>query len=130
MIVEDNDINRDILKQQLRLLKIDADTASDGEEALATWMTSPFTAMLVDCQMPRMDGYELTRRIRLIEGQERRPRTLIIAITANAGVEDERRCVAAGMDDFLPKPLTRKALEAILLKWQVTIESTVPSQTE
>ena len=130
MIVEDNDINRDILKQQLRLLKIDADTASDGEEALATWMTSPFTAMLVDCQMPRMDGYELTRRIRLIEGQERRPRTLIIAITANAGVEDERRCVAAGMDDFLPKPLTRKALEAMLLKWQVTIESTVPSQTE
>ena len=86
--------------------------------------------MLVDCQMPKMDGYELTRRIRLIEGQEQRPRTLIIAITANAGVEDERRCVAAGMDDFLPKPLTRKALEAILLKWQVTIESTVPSQTE
>jgi len=130
MIVEDNDINRDILKQQLRLLNIDADTAGDGEEALASWKTLPFTAMLVDCQMPRMDGYELTRRIRSIEGQEQRPRTLIIAITANAGIEDERRCLDAGMDDFLPKPLTRKALEAMLLKWQVPIESIVPSQAE
>jgi len=86
--------------------------------------------VLVDCQMPKMDGYELTRRIRLIEGQEQRPRTLIIAITANAGIEDERRCLDAGMDDFLPKPLTRKTLETMLLKWQVTIESTVPSQAE
>ena len=64
MIVEDNDINRDIIKQQLHLLEIEVDTASDGEEALARWLISAPAVVLVDCQLPKMDGYELTRRTR------------------------------------------------------------------
>jgi signal transduction histidine kinase/FixJ family two-component response regulator len=130
MIVEDNDINRDIIQQQLHLLEIEVDTANDGEEALARWLISAPAVMLVDCQMPKMDGYELTRRIRAIEAKDHRTRTLIIAITANAGLEDERRCLEAGMDDFVPKPLTRQKLAAMLAKQKVTTDSTTSHATE
>lgn len=118
MVAEDNDINRDIIEQQLLSLGIAATTARDGLDALEQWRSNPPTIMLVDCQMPRMDGYELARKIRLAEIGTN-SHTLVIAITANASVEDERDCLAAGMDDFLSKPLTRQKLETALRKWNI-----------
>lgn len=118
MVAEDNDINRDIIEQQLLLLGIAPMIAHDGLDALEQWRNNPPAIMLVDCQMPRMDGYELTRQIRAAEtGSE--THTVVIAITANASITDERECLAAGMDDFLSKPLTRHKLEAMLRKWNV-----------
>lgn len=118
MVAEDNDINRDIIEQQLLLLGIAPMTACDGLDALEQWHKNPPAIMLVDCQMPRMDGYELTRQIRAAE-LGTNIHTLVIAITANANVSDERECLAAGMDDFLSKPLTRQKLHAMLRKWNV-----------
>jgi len=118
MIAEDNDINRDIIEQQLLLLGISPSTACDGLDALEQWQQSRPTIMLIDCQMPRMDGYELTRQIRAAEAGTD-AHTLLIAITANASVADERDCLAAGMDDFLSKPLTRQKLDTMLRKWDV-----------
>lgn len=118
LVAEDNDINRDIIVQQLSTLGVGARTAVDGMDALEQWRHDPPEIMLVDCQMPRMDGYELIRRIREAEhgtGQH----TIAIAITANASTEDERQCLTAGMDDFLSKPLTRQKLDDMLRKWRV-----------
>jgi len=116
LVAEDNDINRDIIVQLLSTLDVSAETAIDGIDALEQWHRSPPDIMLVDCQMPRMDGYELVRQIRQAESGSGR-HTVVIAITANASLEDERLCLAAGMDDFLSKPLTRQKLNDILRKW-------------
>ena len=129
MVVEDNDINRDIIEQQLILLGLSPSTACDGFDALEQWRQNPPAFMLVDCQMPRMDGYELTRQIRAAEiGTGRR--TVVIAITANASTADENDCLAAGMDDFLSKPLTRQKLDTMLRKWNVIgTESSLDNRT-
>jgi len=118
ILAEDNDINRDIIAQQLLLLGISPRTACDGLDALEQWRQNRPTIMLIDCQMPKMDGYELTRQIRSAETGED-IHTLLIAITANASVTDERDCLAAGMDDFLSKPLTRQKLDTMLRKWKI-----------
>jgi signal transduction histidine kinase/ABC-type amino acid transport substrate-binding protein/ActR/RegA family two-component response regulator len=129
MVVEDNEINRDIIEQQLILLGLSPSTAYDGVDALKQWRENPPALMLVDCQMPRMDGYELTRQIRAAEigtGS----RTVVIAITANASTADENDCLAAGMDDFLSKPLTRHKLDTMLRKWHlIGTESPLDNRT-
>ncbi len=118
LVAEDNGINRDIIVQQLSTLGVCAHTAVDGVDALEQWHRNAPEFMLVDCQMPRMDGYELIRHIRQAEHGTAR-HTIAIAITANASIEDERQCLAAGMDDFLSKPLTRQKLGDMLRKWHV-----------
>jgi CheY-like chemotaxis protein len=122
LVVEDNDINREIIKQQLHCLGIEADAVDSGDKALAHFLRSQPRAMLVDCQMPGMDGFELTRRLRALEEKHGGQRTLIVAITANATVEDKQRCLDAGMDDFLPKPLTRQNIQALLIEWKIITE--------
>jgi len=88
------------------------DVVPDGEEALKAWQSGRYDLILMDCQMPRMDGYEVTREIRRQEGSGRH--IPIIALTAHAMKGADLECKAAGMDDYLSKPLQRDVLEACL----------------
>jgi PAS domain S-box-containing protein len=115
LVVEDNPVNQLVALGILETLGYAADTVDDGEEAVEAWRDGDYAAVLMDVQMPRMDGYAATRAIRSLEPEgERVP---VLAMTA-AAVEGEReKCLAAGMDDFLTKPVNPEALGAMLQRW-------------
>ncbi|WP_241685815.1 hybrid sensor histidine kinase/response regulator [Luteimonas sp. YGD11-2] len=118
LLVEDNPVNLMVGQRLLSMLGITCDTAGNGEAALMRMGTSRYDVVLMDCQMPVMDGYEATRRWRGMEAAEGVNRHLpIIAMTANAMAGDRQRCLDAGMDDYLPKPVTRSELERCLYHW-------------
>jgi signal transduction histidine kinase/DNA-binding NarL/FixJ family response regulator len=117
LVVDDHRINREVLVQQLELLALDADTAADGVEALTAWAPSRYAAVLADLHMPGMDGYELTRRIRAAEAEPGVRPTPIVAVTANAMRGEADRCLAAGMDGFITKPVAIEALARSLARW-------------
>ena len=113
LVVEDNPINQLVAVGLLRALGYATTTADDGEVAVAEMRSGGYDAVLMDVQMPRMDGYAATRAIRA----EQSVHIPVIAMTA-AAVEGEReRCLAAGMDDFLTKPVDPSALTAVLDRW-------------
>jgi two-component system, sensor histidine kinase len=115
LIVEDNEINAVILTRMLSLLGYRSDTVRSGADALDAVTREPYATILMDCQMPVMDGFTTTRNLRAqSEGDQRIP---IVAITATATTEDQERCLAAGMDDYLPKPFTMQRLAAVLDCW-------------
>ncbi|MBE1295169.1 MAG: response regulator [Rhodobacteraceae bacterium] len=114
LVAEDNEINQAVFDSQLELLGHSSVIVRDGKECLEAWETGNFDLVLTDCQMPVMDGFELTRRLRQAEASEGRPRTPVIAVTANALEGEADRCLAAGMDDYLSKPVTIASLEKIL----------------
>ena len=118
LLVEDNAINQEIALAMLEDSGYDATPADNGRRALALWERYPFDVILMDCQMPEMDGFEATRRVRRMEAQQGRDRTPIIALTANAILGDRELCLEAGMDDYLAKPYTRAALLAVLARWR------------
>ena len=93
------------------------EVAGDGHEAVALTAQAAFAAVLMDCHMPRLDGYAATREIRAREAPPPGPRLPIIAMTANAGPGARERCLAAGMDDYVAKPVTADALDAVLRRW-------------
>jgi CheY-like chemotaxis protein/HPt (histidine-containing phosphotransfer) domain-containing protein len=115
LIVEDNPINREIARLQLRDVGVNPTVVSSGLEALRAMEDTGFDLVLMDCQMPDMDGYEAAREIRKREASGRR--TPIVAMTANAGEGDRALCLQAGMDDFLTKPVRIADLVATLSKW-------------
>ncbi|MCX7674038.1 MAG: ATP-binding protein [Thiobacillaceae bacterium] len=116
LLAEDNAVNRQVAEALLCRLGHTVVTAEDGEQAVQAWQSGQFDLVLMDCMMPRMDGYAATRAIRALEAQ-RGGHTPILALTANV-LEDEReRCRDAGMDDHLAKPITRAALEQALARW-------------
>lgn len=115
LVVEDNPANRYVAEALLGGLGCKATLVADGHEALELLRRQEFDLILMDCQMPGMDGYETTRQARRIL----RRRIPIIAMTANAMSDDRDRCIEAGMDDFLPKPFGRVALNSVLCKWLV-----------
>jgi PAS domain S-box-containing protein len=119
LVVDDHPVNQEVLVRQLDLLGVAADTAADGEEALEAWSTNSYGAVLADIHMPRMDGYEMTRRLREIEAQRGgdHRRTPVVAVTANAMKGEEERCLAAGMDAYLVKPVNIDLLRATLVRW-------------
>lgn len=117
LAVDDHPINRDLLARQIRLLGLRAETAENGEAALALWREGRFSMVITDCHMPEMDGYALAREIRRMEAEESRPRTPLIAWTANALAEESARCRSAGMDELLVKPAGMAQLRDILAKW-------------
>lgn len=116
LLVEDNPMNQKVAIHQLQLLGYDVDVAADGQEALAMLDRDDYVAVLMDCQMPGMDGFEATRRIRARE-QASGKHIPIIAMTANAMTGDRERCLEAGMDDYLSKPILRNRLEDTLSKY-------------
>jgi signal transduction histidine kinase/CheY-like chemotaxis protein len=118
LLVEDNPVNLMVGQRLLSVLGITCDTASNGEAALMRMSASRYDIVLMDCQMPVMDGYTATQRWR--EGEEAAGdgrRLPIIAMTANAMAGDRQKCLDAGMDDYLPKPVTRSELERCLARW-------------
>jgi signal transduction histidine kinase/FixJ family two-component response regulator/HPt (histidine-containing phosphotransfer) domain-containing protein len=117
LVVDDHPINREVLVRQLGLLGLAADTAEDGNEALKAWVPGRYAAVLADLHMPGMDGFELTRQVRAREAQNAGARTPIVAVTANAMRGEEERCLAAGMDAYLAKPVAIDRLRATLERW-------------
>jgi signal transduction histidine kinase/DNA-binding NarL/FixJ family response regulator len=117
LVVDDHPVNREVLMLQLKLLGVAADSAADGVEALAAWAPGRYAAVLADIHMPRMDGHELARRLRATEAERDAARTPIVAVTANATKGEEERCLAAGMDAYLVKPVSIERLRATLERW-------------
>lgn len=103
LVVEDNDINQKIVVKMLQKRGLSCDIASSGKEAVRSVQNKEYDIVFMDCQMPEMDGYEATRQIRSWEGPDRH--TIIIAMTANAMEGDREKCLEAGMDNYLSKPI-------------------------
>ena len=118
LLVEDNRVNQEVARRLLSNLGVDAVLAQDGEQAIAAIRSRPFDLVLMDCQMPVMDGYEATRAVRKQEAAEGSGQRLpIVAMTANALPGDREKCLEAGMDDYLTKPIKTAALVASLGRW-------------
>ncbi len=117
LVVEDNRVNLEVAMGILELLGYPADAVTDGPSALRALRETPYTLVLTDCQMPEMDGYELTRLIRDPQSGALNPQIPIIAVTAHSLSADREKCLAAGMDDYLSKPVRPEQLENALTHW-------------
>lgn len=111
LVVDDDPVNRLVATAQIQQLGYSADAVDSGEAALAALAREPYDAVLLDCEMPGLDGYETCRRLRRLE--ERR-QVRVIALTAHNAAEDRERCLAAGMDGYLHKPVRSEELAAVL----------------
>ena len=116
LLAEDNRFNQKVACSMLHKLGLEVEIVANGRDAVAEWARSGYDVILMDCQMPDMDGFAATR---LIRAQERGNGYIIpiIALTANALQDDRQRCLEAGMNDYLAKPFNRKDLVATLLRW-------------
>ncbi|MBE2295858.1 MAG: PAS domain S-box protein [Phycisphaerales bacterium] len=114
LVAEDNAINREVAVALLEMVGLAADTAVDGRDAVTKASATPYTLILMDMQMPGLDGLKAAAEIRQIPGRETIP---ILAMTANVFAEDRARCLDAGMNDFVAKPVDPSALFTTLLKW-------------
>jgi two-component system sensor histidine kinase EvgS len=117
LVVDDNPLNQRVLCSQLDVVGYASEAASTGVEGLERWRSGRFALVLCDCHMPVMDGYELARRIRHAEAEAGLKRTPIVACTANAMRGEDAVCRAAGMDDYLCKPIELADLDAMLARW-------------
>ena len=123
LVAEDNLTNQDVIQRQLNLLGYAAEFKDNGLEALEAWKGKHYALLLTDCNMPEMDGWELTKQIR--ESESETEHIPIIAITANALQGDAERCLEVGMDDYLSKPIDMQKLETMMSKWMPVSEITL-----
>lgn len=125
-MVDDHQVNRQVLHQQLKFLGHDVHEAEDGQRAFERWSEQPFDVVITDCHMPVMNGVELTRAIRRSEQEQGLEHTVIIGLTADAQPEEIEQCINAGMNDCLIKPIGLDELDARLLAlhqdWEVESE--------
>ena len=120
LLVEDTKINQKVVLNQLQILEYQADVVNNGQEALEKLTAiHDYGIVLMDCQMPVLDGYEATRLLRQEEREE--SQTVVVGLTANAMEGDREKCLAAGMDDYLSKPVSLEQLSAILEKWSSSV---------
>jgi two-component system, sensor histidine kinase and response regulator len=119
LVAEDNPTNQDVAVAILRKLGYEADVAANGEEAIRALQQAHYDAVMMDCEMPEVDGYEATRRIRERRTGTRNPSIPIIAITADAMAGDRDKCLQAGMSDYLAKPVEPRQLAGLLEKWLI-----------
>ena len=128
LLVEDNEVNAFIASMTLESLGVSCMQARNGEVAVALFKDHAFDLILMDCEMPVMDGYQAARMIRALEDEDTaRPRTPIVALTAHALTGDREHCLSEGMDDYLTKPFDRDALAATLGRWlPVELEAADP----
>jgi CheY-like chemotaxis protein/HPt (histidine-containing phosphotransfer) domain-containing protein len=117
LVVEDHPLNQEVMRDLLGSLGYTFDLAGNGAEALRALERKEYSLILMDCQMPELDGYEATRRLRRIEREQGQPRTPIVAVTAHALADEREKVLQAGMDDFLTKPVQLAALSQVLEKW-------------
>jgi CheY-like chemotaxis protein len=115
LLVDDVVLNTNITSHQLKKLGYEAHVARDGREAVDACGRHDYDLVLMDCQMPEMDGYEATEEIRRREGPVRRTR--IVAMTASAQEGDREKCLAAGMDDHVSKPVSAAMLATVVARW-------------
>jgi signal transduction histidine kinase/CheY-like chemotaxis protein len=131
LLVEDNEINQEVMLAILEGLGIKVDVANNGLEAIAMLTQSAkFNLILMDCQMPNMDGYDATRHIRLGDAGEIFSKIPIFALTANIMNNERQRCIAAGMNEYLTKPIDINALKLMLAKYQPTLTSAIKNKAE
>jgi PAS domain S-box-containing protein len=116
LVAEDNPVNVKLAEKLLKSLGCSPDFAGNGEEAVRKVESGSYDVVLMDCQMPEMDGYEATRRIRKLSGDAKD--VSIVAMTANAMESDRKECLDAGMDDYIAKPMRKSELVAKLKKWR------------
>ncbi len=130
LLAEDNAVNQAVAVGMLETLGITVSVARNGVEAVEYAKQSEFDAILMDCQMPDLDGFAATAVIRDHEARTQRPPAPIIAVTANALKGDREKCLAAGMDDYLSKPFTIEQLHAVLAPHLRSAENTIPARIE
>jgi CheY-like chemotaxis protein len=115
MVADDNHINQKVITSLLNKMGHRADVVGSGKEALEAFKLVPYDMLLMDVQMPEIDGFEVCRQIRELEAKKGR-HTPIIAVTAHARKEDREKCLAAGMDDYVPKPIKPRDLKAAIAR--------------
>ena len=125
LIVDDNEDNLRIGQKLLEKFGCNVEVADDGEIAVEKTLRGQFDMVFMDCLMPGMDGYAATRQIRCREMPDQH--IPIIAMTANAMKGDREKCLKAGMDDYVPKPINRKLLREVVQRWR---QSGLPATTE
>jgi CheY-like chemotaxis protein len=121
LVAEDNIVNQKVAMAQLRGLGLAADAVANGKEVLSAIRLVPYEIIFMDCQMPEMDGFEACRMLRLAERNSNcswKPPVWIIALTANAMSGEREKCLAAGMDDYLSKPVRVAEIKSALLRWK------------
>ena len=117
LVVEDIPLNQRIVSDMLGHFGIKVACVNDGFEAITAWKQQQYDLILMDCRMPNMDGYAATEEIRRQEKQQQKPRIPIFALTANALLEDIKKCTEAGMDNIITKPIQQEQLQKTLLNW-------------
>ena len=128
LLAEDNQINQVVGTRQLKKMGCEVELATNGIQAVAAWREKKHRLILLDCQMPEMDGYEASQKIREIEREQNLPHTYILALTACAMEGDRELCLAAGMDDYISKPVKEEELRAALARAVAAINA--PAEKE
>jgi light-regulated signal transduction histidine kinase (bacteriophytochrome)/DNA-binding NarL/FixJ family response regulator len=129
LVAEDNSTNREVALGMLRQFGLRADAVANGAEAISTLESIPYDLVLIDMRMPVMDGIEAARQIRNPQSAVLNHDIPIIALTANAMESDRDSCLAAGMNDFVPKPILKAVLRAALNRWLPTGDAAIPTAT-
>jgi CheY-like chemotaxis protein len=128
LIAEDNAVNQRLVRHMLERLGCRVDVAANGIEAVEMAAKFDYDMVFMDCFMPEMDGYQATAELRRRQGPGA-PRLPIVALTANAMVEDRQRCLDAGMDDYLSKPVTQDGMYQMLQRWVPALAEAAVSRT-